>query len=93
MRRTEPKATLFLLLLAALLWPGFATAQPAFFATGQGQQFSNREPVTFLADRLTYDRQTGVVTATGHVQAWQGERVLQADRITYNRNTGITIAT
>ncbi len=93
LRRTEPKATLFLLLLAALLWPGFATAQPAFFATGQGQQFSNREPVTFLADRLTYDRQTGVVTATGHVQAWQGERVLQADRITYNRNTGITIAT
>ncbi|MGH7086101.1 MAG: LPS-assembly protein LptD, partial [Acetobacteraceae bacterium] len=93
LRRMEPKATLCFVLLATLLWPGFASAQPAFFGTGQGQQFSNREPVTFLADKLTYDRETGVVTATGHVQAWQGEHVLQADQITYNRNTGITIAT
>ena len=49
--------------------------------------------MTFVADHLTYDRTTGIVTATGHVQAWQNGRVLEADKITYNRNTAITIAT
>ncbi len=85
-------AALVLVLLAVLLPPP-AHAQPSIFSAGPGQQFSNTEPVTFLADKLSYDRNTGVVTATGHVQAWQTGHVLQADKATYNRNTGITIAT
>ncbi|MGH7121153.1 MAG: LPS-assembly protein LptD [Acetobacteraceae bacterium] len=84
---------LLLVLLATLLPLRPAAAQPSVFSTAPGQQFSNTEPVTFLADKLTYDRNTGVVTATGHVQAWQTGHVLQADKVTYNRNTGITIAT
>lgn len=87
-------AAALLFFLAALLIPfGYAAAQPGIFSGAPSQQFSNTEPVTFLADKLSYDRTTGVVTATGHVQAWQGEHVLQADKVTYNRNTGITIAT
>ncbi|MGH7066877.1 MAG: LPS-assembly protein LptD, partial [Acetobacteraceae bacterium] len=92
-RRRESTAAACLLVLAALLLPRLAAAQSELFAPGKGQQFSNSEPVTFLADKLTYDRNTGVVTASGHVQAWQGEHVLQADKVTYNRNSGITIAT
>jgi LPS-assembly protein len=49
-------------------------------------------PVTFTADEVEYDRETGVVTARGHVEAWQGERVLRADEFTYNRNTGVATA-
>jgi LPS-assembly protein len=45
-------------------------------------------PVTFTADEVEYDRETGIVTARGRVEAWQGERVLRADRFTYNRDTG-----
>jgi len=86
-------AALILVLLAIFLPRGPALAQPSIFSGAPGQQFSNTEPVTFLADKLSYDRNTGIVTATGHVQAWQNGHVLQADKVTYNRNTGITIAT
>lgn len=46
-------------------------------------------PVTFTADEVEYDRETGVVTARGNVEAWQGERFLRADTFTYDRNTGV----
>ncbi len=49
-------------------------------------------PVTFTADEVEYDRARGVVTARGHVEAWQGERLLRADEFTYDRNTGVATA-
>jgi LPS-assembly protein len=49
-------------------------------------------PVTFTADEVEYDRESGVVTARGHVEAWQGERVLRADEFTYNRETKVATA-
>jgi len=49
-------------------------------------------PVTFTADEVEYDRERGVVTARGKVEAWQGERFLRADEFTYNRNTGVATA-
>ena len=48
--------------------------------------------MTFTADAVEYDRDRGVVTARGKVEAWQGERVLRADEFTYNRNTGVATA-
>ncbi|MCC7284235.1 MAG: hypothetical protein IT556_17765, partial [Acetobacteraceae bacterium] len=45
-------------------------------------------PVTFTAGTITYDEQTQTVTATGRVEAWQNDRVLQADRVTFERGTG-----
>ena len=33
------------------------------------------------------------MTATGHVEAWQGDRVLQADKVTFDRNTNVAAAT
>lgn len=50
------------------------------------------QPVTFTADEVEYDREAGVVTARGHVEAWQGERVLRADTFTYDRNTAVATA-
>lgn len=53
---------------------------------------NNSQPVTFIADRVEYDRDGGLVTATGHVEAWQNDHVLRADRITFDRNTNVAAA-
>jgi LPS-assembly protein len=57
------------------------------------QPISNSQPVTFTADSVSYDRDNGIVTATGHVEAWQNDHVLRADKITYDRNTNVVAAT
>jgi LPS-assembly protein len=49
-------------------------------------------PVTFTAETISYDEPTQTVTATGRVEAWQNDRVLQADRVTFDRRTGIARA-
>ena len=51
---------------------------------------SKRDPVTFTADAVSYDRDRGIVTATGHVEAWQNDHQLRADTVTYDRNTDVT---
>ena len=48
-------------------------------------------PVTFTADEVEYDRESGVVTARGRVEAWQGLRFLRAREFIYNRETGVAI--
>ncbi len=50
-------------------------------------------PITFTADDVQYDREAGVVTATGSVEAWQNDRTLRADKIVFDRNTNIAAAT
>ena len=62
-------------------------------ATGAAPAASRDEPVTFTADQVEYDRDRAVVTARGHVEAWQAGRVLRADQMTFDRNTGVSIAT
>lgn len=60
---------------------------------GGGPRQDPNAPVTFTADEVEYDREKGLVTARGKVEAWQGERLLRADQFTYDRNTGIATAT
>lgn len=84
-----------LLLLAGLLgliaMP--ATAQFAGIGTSRTvRPISRNEPVTFTADSVEYNRDAGIVTATGHVEAWQNDHVLRADKITYDRNTNVVAA-
>jgi LPS-assembly protein len=50
------------------------------------------QPVAFTADDFQYDRNAGIVTATGHVEAWQNDHVLRADKITFDRNTNVAAA-
>jgi len=69
------------LALALLAAPAAAQTPPA-----------SNEPVAFTADAVEYDRERGLVTARGRVEAFQNDRVLRADTFTYDRNTGITIA-
>lgn len=83
-----------LALLAGLaaLAPLAAHAQLSQFAQ-KGTPASRNEPVTFTADQVDYDRDRSLVIATGHVEAWQNDRVIRADKITFDRNTNVAAAT
>lgn len=61
-------------------------------ARGTVAPVSRDEPVGFTADTLEYDRDGALVTASGHVEAWQGDRVLRADKVTFDRNTDVAAA-
>jgi LPS-assembly protein len=50
------------------------------------------QPVYYEADTAEYDRQAELVILAGHVEIWQGDRVLRADRVTYDRRTGVAAA-
>lgn len=82
------------LLLMFVLTAATAFAQlPGFTVGGAGGGLRRDEPVFFTADEVEYDSNTGVVTARGHIEAWQGERVLRAETMTYDRSTGRMTAT
>jgi LPS-assembly protein len=77
-----------LLVMLALAAAGPALANDDHNKAG-ATPVSGNEPVTFLADRVTYDKTNGIVTAEGHVQAWQNDHYMAADRVTFDRNTGV----
>lgn len=78
---------------ALLVAPPPAAAQLARIATaGNGANADRDAPVTFQADSVSYDRDRGIITAQGHVQAWQNDDVLRADKVTFDRNTGVAAA-
>jgi LPS-assembly protein len=56
-----------------------------------GPQTSNK-PVTFLADSITYDKTDNIVTAQGHVRAWQNGQTLYADKVILDRTTDVVTA-
>jgi LPS-assembly protein len=58
-----------------------------------GTQPRTDQPVTFSSDQVEYDRDNSLVTARGHVEAWQNGHVLRADQITFDRTTGVAAAT
>jgi LPS-assembly protein len=71
-----------------------ATAQLSGLAgTASGPPVSPEQPVTFTADAVEYDQDRGLVTASGHVEAWQNDRVVRADKIIFDRNTNVAAAT
>ncbi len=69
-----------------------APAQHFPVTNTNAQPITGNQPVTFEADRVTYDKEHGLVTAEGHVEAWQNDHVLRADRITFDRNTNVVAA-
>jgi LPS-assembly protein len=84
----------FAVVVPVLLAP-VAQAQLSGIISGNagGQTYSRNDPVTFTADDVQYDRDGALVTATGHVEAWQDDRVLRADKVTFDRNTNVAAAT
>ena len=84
-------ALVAVMLFVASLISGVARAQ-SLTGAGSGASVDRNKPVTFIADRVEYDREAGIVTATGHVEAWQGDHVLRADKVVYDRNTDVAAA-
>ncbi len=78
---------------AALTLPSPTAAQFGGIAGNkQVTPLDRGQPVAFTADHFEYDRNTGIVTATGHVEAWQNDHVLRADKVTFDRNTNVAAA-
>jgi len=87
-------ALLALLLLLACCIAAPAMAQLGGLANRQGiPPITTSDPVTFSADQVDYDKDKALVTASGHVEAWQNGHVMRADKITFDRNTGVAAAT
>lgn len=64
-----------------------ASSAPAATATG-----APGIPAELNADALTYDRDLGLITATGNVEIVYGDRTLLADKVTYNQKADIVRA-
>jgi len=75
-------AGLALGILLALTGPAIAQKPPA----------NINQPVLLKADELTYEQDLGVVTARGHVELSQDDRILLADMVSYNERTDTVIA-
>jgi LPS-assembly protein len=74
---------------AAYAGPGI-DQHPA--GTPQAPPLTANAPVTFQADSVSYDKEHGLVSAMGHVEAWQNGHILRADRVTFDRNTNVVAA-
>ncbi|MEM9043432.1 MAG: LPS assembly protein LptD [Pseudomonadota bacterium] len=76
----------------SVLWTAIVTVLAIFIGAhsiyAQDVDFDEDQPVALIADDVTYDSQSGVLTATGNVEVYFGERTLTADQITYNEKTG-----
>lgn len=83
-RRTRTLKTL-------LMWSavGFALAgaAPVLAAGKSDDKGSSQPPVLLNADTVTFEEDTGIVTARGNVELSQGQRTVRADTVSYNRNT------
>jgi LPS-assembly protein len=79
-------------LTLAIIAPGTTLAQgltPGKFAPASGAE---NQPALIKADEITYDESLSLVTARGHVEISQGNRVLLADVVTYNQKTTVMTA-
>ncbi len=72
------------ILALALLWAAGAHAQTRSTAADL--------PALLTADEVVVDEDLGLVTAQGHVEISQGQRMLKADTLTYNRRTNVVTA-
>jgi len=43
----------------------------------------------FSADEMSFNQETGIVTALGNVEIFHLDRKMRADKVTYNRNSGV----
>ncbi len=53
---------------------------------------ARQEPYQIFADEITYDQELGLVTATGHVEISQIDRILIADSVSYNQRSDVIVA-
>ncbi len=92
MRRPTAAPALLLGAALAAVLPVAAQAQLSGLRSAKSTPVQRDQPVYYQADQVEYDRDRGFVTLTGHVEIWQGDRVMRGDKVTYDRNTGVAAA-
>jgi LPS-assembly protein len=70
----------------------FSPSSGLFAEPNNNNQNEDVIPADLTADSMTYDRELGLITASGNVQITYGERILIADKVTYNQKTNIVQA-
>ncbi len=53
---------------------------------------SSKDPVLLTAEHIDYDKDTSLVSASGHVEIIQGDTIMLADKVTYNQTENIMMA-
>lgn len=91
MNRTG-RILLSFLATTCLVAPGLAQSLAGLPDTTSSATGQNA-PVNFTADKLSYNKTTNVVTASGHVIATQSGSTVRADQITIDRKTNVVTAT
>jgi LPS-assembly protein len=87
------------LLAPALLWAAPARAQDLQDrpvdppSAAEAPSPASEDQIRFSTDRLEYDTENEIVTATGEVRMTREGDRLRADRVEWNRNTGKVVAT
>lgn len=64
-----------------------AAAFAALALLAAAHQPAAAEPASLIADSVTFDEETGLLTASGDVEVYYQGRVLRADTITFDRET------
>ncbi|MEM9760945.1 MAG: LPS assembly protein LptD [Pseudomonadota bacterium] len=72
---------------ACLIAAAIGTGPVAQAQLSGGEQIERDLPVALIADNIEYDSNTGIVTASGNVEVYYGDRTLTAERIVYNSRT------
>lgn len=67
--------------------PSSPTLKPS--NTKSSSNDKSQQQANFSADEMSFDRESGVVTALGNVAVHHQKRSMRADKVTYNRNSGI----
>lgn len=83
-RRTR---TLKTLLSWGAVGLALAGATPALAGGKSEDNGDPKQPVLLNADSVTFEEDTGIVTARGNVELSQAQRTVRADTVSYNRNT------
>lgn len=80
------------LCLIATVAIGHAQAPKKPFGSASGDAKQTELPYLVSADNLAYDRENGLVIATGSVEIVQGDYILRADRLIYDQTANTVTA-
>lgn len=73
--------------VAMLVWL-LCTVVSAPVVAQTDEQFGEDQPIALIADKVTFDAEARIVTATGNVEVYYGQRTLTADQIVYDDDKG-----
>lgn len=87
MKKALNKIGIFMLGAGCLGLPGAAHANETVNTLFAPSSSDKKDPSTFVADAVSYDDKTDIVTASGRVEIANSQHVLLADQVVYDKKT------